>query len=314
MHSGSRLLEDGGVSERRGGSEADQLDDELQHVADQLYALKPEEFSAARDAAVRQARADKKTTLARELGKLRKPTQSAWLVNLLWRDQPDVMEQLFELARELGRAQADAAGPVLRELTAQRRQLESALARQAAGLAQTAGVHVSDAVMRETQETLGAAMAQPEVAEEVRSGRLVKPASYAGFGVLPASGPAKTPPKEPIDLQAAQRARKSSAEQAEAERRAEAQRRGEEARQALERAQAALAEQARAVEAAARRRDDLRQQLTALREQLQRLESQVETAEGEAKTATNDREVAERAAAEAREAFQRAEADASSQQ
>src|SRR5438093_12082578 len=98
----------------------------LDQIADSLYSLKPDEFSAARDAEVRQARQAGNRDLAREIGQLRKPTQSAWLINLLWRDQHDVMEQLFELARELTRAQADAAGPELRALTQQRRQLESA--------------------------------------------------------------------------------------------------------------------------------------------------------------------------------------------
>src|SRR5579862_5235623 len=89
---------------------------DLDPVADRLYALKPDEFAAARDAEVRQARQAGQRDLAREIAQLRKPTQSAWLINLLWRDQHDVMEQLFELANELTRAQAEAAGPELRTL------------------------------------------------------------------------------------------------------------------------------------------------------------------------------------------------------
>ena len=83
---------------------------QIDEVAERLYALKPDEFSAARDAEVRDARQAGNRDLAREIGQLRKPTMSAWLINLLWRDQHDVMEQLFELSRELGRAQAQAAG------------------------------------------------------------------------------------------------------------------------------------------------------------------------------------------------------------
>ena len=157
-------------------------DSELDKIADELYALRPDEFAAARDEQVRQARADGRPALARELNKLRKPTQSAWLINLLWRDQRDVMEQLLELGEALSQAQAHASGPELLRLTAQRRELESALLRQARALAEKAGVSVTAPMEREAQETLAAAVAMPEVADEVRSGRLVKPAAYAGFG------------------------------------------------------------------------------------------------------------------------------------
>src|SRR5262249_34883248 len=107
---------------------------DFDQLADRLYALKPDDFATARDDAVRDARAGGQQPLARDIAKLRRPTQSAWLINLLWRDQQDVMEQLFELAQELTRAQADADGATLRELTAQRRQLENALMRRAVEL------------------------------------------------------------------------------------------------------------------------------------------------------------------------------------
>jgi hypothetical protein len=155
-----------------------------------LYALRPDAFAAARDEQVRQAKAARQQPLARELGRLRRPTQSAWLVNLLWRDQREVMQQLFELAGELGRAQAQASGSELRSLTAQRREVESALIRRARTLGNAAGVNVTDAMVRDVQDTLAAALAQPAVADEVRGGRLVKPLAYAGFGplVTPAPG------------------------------------------------------------------------------------------------------------------------------
>src|SRR5690348_16036692 len=103
----------------------------LDKVADDLYGLPPDAFTGARDAAVKQARADGNAPLAREIAKLRRPTQSAWLINLLWRDQREVMEQFFEVADALRVAQAEAQGAELRELTSQRRQLETAMIRQA---------------------------------------------------------------------------------------------------------------------------------------------------------------------------------------
>jgi hypothetical protein len=157
-------------------------DGELDKIADELYALRPDEFAAARDEQVKRARAQGQAALARELNKLRKPTQSAWLVNLLWRDQRDVMQQLLDLGEALSRAQAQASGPDMLRLTGQRRELEAALMRRARALGEQAGVTVTAPMEREAQETLSAAVAMPEVADEVRSGRLVKPAAYAGFG------------------------------------------------------------------------------------------------------------------------------------
>jgi len=274
-------------------------DPDFERIADELYAARPDEFASARDEQVRKARADGRPELARELNKLRKPTQSAWLVNLLWRGQRDVMQQLFELAAELSRAQAGASGEELRGLTAQRRQLESALLRQAQALAAQSGVRVTDATAREAQETLAAALANPEVADEVRSGRLVKPASYAGFGVLP-SGAAPTraptpaarspgladektapPPTQAEDL-ATQEARRAR------ERREAAEARLREARAALESAAGALAERKREVAAAQQRREDLGQHLEGLKEQLRKLEQEI-AAVGEAQRATTRR-------------------------
>jgi len=297
----------------------EQLVARLEQVADTLYALKPDEFSAARDAAVREARQAGDRDLAREIGQLRKPTMSAWLINLLWRDQHDVMEQLFELSRELARAQAEAAGPELRALTQQRRQLESALLRRAVELAASAGVSVSDSVQREAQETLGAALARPEVADEVRTGRLTKAESYAGFGAVAPSTttgaasrprPAQTPgsataatgpaaePREPIDLRAAQRAREA---------REAAQRRLAQAQEAAEAAAALLAERSSEHAAARGHVQEVRQRLRELRAELQRAEADVDSAERAEAEAERARDDAQRAHSEALKALAEAE-------
>ncbi|MCW2667516.1 MAG: hypothetical protein JWN57_2478, partial [Frankiales bacterium] len=66
-------------------------------MPEDLYALPPEEFTAARDAAARQARADGDRAGAAALKALRKPTAPAHLVNLLVRAEPDLVDQLLEL-------------------------------------------------------------------------------------------------------------------------------------------------------------------------------------------------------------------------
>jgi hypothetical protein len=304
-----RPREESAPSNRDGEIELETIstdaDLEFERIADELYAARPDEFASARDEAVRKARADGRPELARELAKLRKPTQSAWLVNLLWRDQREVMEQLFELAAELTRAQAGAAGEELRSLTAQRRQLESALLRQAQALAAQSGVRVTDTVAREAQETLAAALANPEVADEVRTGRLVKSASYAGFGV-PASGvaPSRAPtpaavarPPAQVDEKAAVRAARVEA----------AEKRLREARAALQSAASALADSTRELQTAQQRRDDLHRHLDGLREQLRKLEQEVASAEETERAAARGQQEAERAHAAAERDVERAE-------
>jgi DNA repair exonuclease SbcCD ATPase subunit len=171
----------------------------LDEIAEGLYTMHPDGFAAARDDQVKQARIAGQRELARALGELRKPTLSAWMVNILWRNQRDTMQQLFELADALAAAQASASGEALRALIGHRRQFESALLRTAELLAKGAGVNVTTSMSREVQETLAAALASPAAADEVRTGRLVKPLAPNAFDgvVAPSPSAAPRPPMPP---------------------------------------------------------------------------------------------------------------------
>src|SRR5437764_8972269 len=68
-----------------GTDERDHERMDLDSVADALYALAPEEFTAARDEAANKA----DPTLKKAIKALRKPTVAAHAVNRLVRDQPD---------------------------------------------------------------------------------------------------------------------------------------------------------------------------------------------------------------------------------
>src|SRR3954471_3271554 len=101
---------------------------ELDRIADELYALPPEEFTAARDRAAAQVKADGQAALASQIRALRKPTQGAWALNLLARERPDELGQLLDLGTSLRAAQASLQGDELRRLSAQRSQVVGALA------------------------------------------------------------------------------------------------------------------------------------------------------------------------------------------
>jgi hypothetical protein len=167
--------------------------------ADALYAVPPAQFVAARDEAVRAAKARGDAQAARRLAALRRPTTSAFLVNLLYRHQREAVEGLLELGEQLTEASRQLSGPQLQQLSAQRAQVVQALVTGARRLAADAEVAVNATTAYEVQSTLSAALADPAVAEQVRSGRLLHPASYAGFGPEPdAEGapPAAAAPRE----------------------------------------------------------------------------------------------------------------------
>src|SRR5438876_12376841 len=101
---------------------------DLDRVAAELYALPPEEFTPARDKRAAEARAGGRAALATEIKALRKPTQGAWVVNLLARERPQDLGGLLDLGASLREAQAALQGDELRRLSAQRSQVVGALA------------------------------------------------------------------------------------------------------------------------------------------------------------------------------------------
>jgi len=151
-----------------------------------MYEAPPDRFVAARAAAIADARTAGDRDTAKRLAALRKPTVAAWLVNLLALRRPELIDQLVELSNALRTAQRSLKGDELRELTGQRRQVVSALVSAARKLAVTEDPQVASKLpLGEVEATLTAALAEPEIAEQVRTGRLIRAATYAGFGEVP---------------------------------------------------------------------------------------------------------------------------------
>lgn len=152
-----------------------------------LYTTPPDRFVAIRDEAVAEARRAGDPKAAREIARLRRPTVAAWLVNLLAIRRPELVADLAQLAEALRTAQRELRGPRLRELSTQRRAVVGALVAEVRKLA--AGVEEAPPAgklpLAEVETTLNAALADTDVAEQVRSGRLLKAATYAGFGEVP---------------------------------------------------------------------------------------------------------------------------------
>jgi hypothetical protein len=221
----------------------------VEEIADELYRLPPQQFIAARDRHAEQAREQGDAAAARQISGLRKPTVTAWLVNLLALERGDYVAQLMELGEALHEAQRQLDGATLRTLSARRRELLDVLLGQVRRLA--AGHSLGPTALTEVAETLGATLADDEVARTVRAGRLLKTVSYAGFGQDPA---AVLPPTTRVerDRQAAAQADAERAERTLAD--------------AVEAEQAATAELARLRDEMARLRDRLTQAQDAARE------------------------------------------------
>jgi len=186
--------------------------DPLLEAADRLYGLTLPEFTPARDALAKELKAGDKELSAR-VKALKKPSLSAWVVNLLVRREPEQVEQVLSIGAALREAQANLAGDELRALTRQRRQLTAAVTMTARGHAKDLGQKITPSVADEVEATLTAAMVDADAAEAVRSGLLVRALATTGLGDLDltayvavpeAAGFVPTPtelePPEPPDL------------------------------------------------------------------------------------------------------------------
>jgi hypothetical protein len=152
-----------------------------------MYEAPPDRFVAARSAAIADAKKAGDKDTVKRLTALRKPTVAAWLVNLLALRRSDLIDELVELASALREAQRGLKGEEMRELSNQRRQIVSALVTEARKLAVAEDATMTGAKLPlgEVESTLTAALAEPEIAEQVRTGRLIRAATYAGFGEVP---------------------------------------------------------------------------------------------------------------------------------
>lgn len=139
--------------------------------ADELYGLPPEEFAAARNTKAKDAAAAGDRKLGQAIKSLKRPTVSAWLLNMLLRQHGKQLTELLDLGVALREAQAELAGDDLKRLLRQRHHAIYALAQQARHFAAGVGHRVIDAVERELEANMEAALAYPAAADALRTGR-----------------------------------------------------------------------------------------------------------------------------------------------
>ena len=316
-------------------------DADLASAAEELYALSPGDFTAARDERAAEARAAGDRDLAQAIGGLRRPVVSAWLVNQLAREARDQVAELVALGESLRQAQQDLAGERVRELSAQRRTLVAGLVAEAKRIAARGGRPAGLQVEREVDATLQAALADAGAAAAVQAGCLASPLSYAGLGVGDAASvatrgrraPATPPARDKAQRKPARRAptggkretpaereARRAAEQAEREARqaaAEAERRANkiaEAQRAVSQATETLADATAALDQAEQKVISARTAQESARQRVERLDKELSLAvaeESRANRAVRDaqrgKEAADRAADAAKRQLARAE-------
>lgn len=284
---------------RSADASADHDSARLDEIARDLYALAPDDFTAARNA--RAGASDR--PLAARIKALRKPTASAWAVDLLAREGQ--LAEALELAGALREAQDDLDSAELARLSRQRRQLVAALATQAVGLAEDRGVTISAAARADVEKTINAAVMDAAAAAAVMTGRLVRPLEATGFDAVDVSdavggslpGVPDLPAPSRDDL-AERRARKAAEKALR-----EAERAAGEADRELAKIDAGLAKARERGDHLAERIDDLRTELARLEGDARKVERDITALDQERSDAASRVRAAQREAEKARRAL-----------
>jgi hypothetical protein len=265
-------------------------------VIRELYSVPPDQFLDKRSALAEAARSDGDVAAATAIGKLRKPTVAAWIVNATVHDNPSIVDDLVALGARMRTAQEALDARTLRELTAERRALIDKITATAFRLADRTDPPA--ALRDEVNGTFDAAIADADVA--TRLGRLQRSEQSYGFGFLPtgtpqltvvrggksATAPAKKAPAKP-KLSAAEKRKRDRAVTAAKDAFATAEQAFDEANQS----ERALADQVRQL---TKRLTKLQKQLDAARADLDQARTDVTTARAERREARSALDRAER--------------------
>jgi chromosome segregation ATPase len=238
---------------------------------ERLYRVSPDRFTAERNQLAKRLRGEGDRGAAEQVAKLRKPTVAAWLLNQLARSEAPRVRALLGAAEDLKRAQDEAlrggGGERLREAARSERAAIEDLVGGARELAEEADLRVSEATIDRVRETLEAAVADPELADQLAGGTLSKE-QRPGTSAEPApAAPAEVPSTaRGPELRKAERELRARRRELERAQRDEA-----EAAEARGQAEAALKE---ARETLGEARDRVRE----LREEMRRAERRVRKA------------------------------------
>lgn len=149
---------------------------------DDLYALEPSEFVAARNAMVKQMRGDGQREAAKVVAALRRPNVTAAALNQVARRSPELVLAVVEAGELLRRATGHALSgdpSDLREATEAERRASNALVAAAVAELGFGGAQARPRIA----STVHAAMVDDAVADELRRGVLTVDHDRSGLGL-----------------------------------------------------------------------------------------------------------------------------------
>jgi len=287
---------------------------DIEQVAKELYGLAPAEFTAARDERAKQARSDGDQALATAIKALRRPSRSAWLANLLVRQEPAAIEELLQLGETMRTAQLNLDGDELRRLTGERRTMVNGLVNQARSLA---GEPVSEPIARELEGIFGAAISSEEAAQELAAGCLSAAVAADGGAALSWTGggaqviplrprrPSATPTEKPR-IRAVPTPRTDEGRVREAKRQADLELKA--ANEAFEAADTVAEQARRAADDAADARKEAGRRIAELAAELEKAQQDRTAADRDMRVAGRNRDNLQRQADRARRRLERAQA------
>ena len=269
----------------------------LRSIAQELYGRPLSDFIAARKEAADGA--DDKE-LAQQVKALRKPSAAAWAVNALARERAELVEEVVELGEQLRDAQSDSDGSRTRLLDRARRDLTRQALDEASELIQASGGTLSAQAAAGVEETLRAAMTDPDAANAVQDGLLVatfaanpfEPVDLTDVVAIPPEG-ARPRTKKPANQGPTQLERK----------------RIEAAEATVEKARRKAKTAAEELESLVEERDELQEELADLRKRAKAIEREIAETEKALDSADNAADQAEDAERKARDALEDAEAE-----
>jgi len=148
---------------------------------DDLFRVAPDTFTAARNALAKALKATDKAKAA-EVAKRKRPTPTAWVLNVIAVDQPALVEALGESADELKAALASGDGGAVRDAQRDQRSRLEDIVKAATRELAAHGQSTSSTNDQRLRATLQAAVVDDTVADLLRAGRLDKDFEASGFG------------------------------------------------------------------------------------------------------------------------------------
>lgn len=151
---------------------------DLDEAVGELYGAGLGDFVAVRTRLAKEAGGD----LGREVKALRKPTVTAWLLNLLARRSPELLAEVGELGERMRSAQGEGDAAALRDARPERDALVRRVVAATREVAKGEDRQLSAAGEDEVAATVVAALADETSQAALASGMLVRALRYSGFG------------------------------------------------------------------------------------------------------------------------------------